>query len=98
MNEITRAGIQVTPAQRAPLALASTIAADMAEAYDEIKDTGAYELNEKTGATQLHPAAKRFDALRRDLLKALAQIGLRPGTSTEAADGETLEDVLARTG
>ena len=94
LAEINSAGLQLTPAHRAAVSLAATIGADIAEAYAQIRDAGPYEHNKKTGCTQMHPAAKRIDALRRDYIKVLTVIGLRPGTSDGSPDGETLEDVL----
>lgn len=92
-RELERSGIQVTPAHRAPLELAATIAADIYSDRAALDAGGIYSTNEKTGALQIHPAAKRLDALRRDYLKALSLLGLKPATVSEPSDGE--EDELA---
>ena len=49
-----------------------------------------------TGAVKLHPAAARLDVLRRDLIKALGQLGLQKPVPDEPEDNSpTLEDILA---
>jgi len=95
-RELEKAGIPITPAHRAALAHASTLQADIAAAWEVIKEKGEYEVNTKTGVTQMHPAVKRMDSLRRDLLKQLAILGLKPPAPTgePAADEESLDDVL----
>jgi phage terminase small subunit len=91
--ELAESGIMVTVAHRAPLALAATIAADIAEAWAAVNKDGTY-VEGKTGL-QAHPAVKRMDALRRDYIKVLGMLGLRAAVSGEArTGGETLEDVL----
>lgn len=92
-RELERAGIQVSPAHRAPLELAATIAADIYSDRAALDEGGTYSENLKTGALQIHPAAKRLDALRRDYLKALALIGLKPAEVAESSDDE--EDEMA---
>jgi phage terminase small subunit len=95
VSELDRSGIEVTPAHRTPLTLASTIAADIAEAWETIQKEGAYEVNSKTGTSQAHPASKRLDALRRDYIKVLVMLGLRNAVATAPHDTkQTLEDVL----
>jgi phage terminase small subunit len=94
IKELQDSGLQITVAHRAVVALAATIAADIVEAWAEL-DAGKHTyMATGKGTVELHPAAKRMDALRRDYLKALSVIGLRPGTSTELEDGESLEEVL----
>ena len=94
MAELEEAGLKITVAHRAPLALAATIAADISTDWEEIKRGGAYALSPK-GGIQAHPAVKRMDALRRDYLKALALLGLRAAVSGEKqTTGETLGDIL----
>jgi len=95
VQELQDAGLQVTVAHRAPLTLASTIAADIKSDWAVIQAEGAYLTNRKTGAVQAHPAVKRMDALRRDYIKVLGMLGLRSAVSGEKA-GETdeLADIL----
>jgi len=94
LGELEEAGLQITVAHRAPLALAATIAADIASDWKEIQREGAYALSPK-GGIQAHPAVKRMDALRRDYLKALALLGLRAAVSGDKPNQEeTLEDFL----
>jgi P27 family predicted phage terminase small subunit len=93
--ELQASGIQLTPAHRAPLETAATTAADMAEAREVIEAEGAYVTNEKTGALTAHPATRRVDALRRDLIKALGLLGIRSATSGGGNDtGPSLDDIL----
>src|SRR5580704_17113072 len=70
VGELQASGIQVTIAHRAPLSLAATITADIADAWETVQEDGAYQVT-KTGAIQEHPASKKLDALRRDLIKVL---------------------------
>lgn len=94
-GELESAQIQVTAAHRSPLSLAATIAADIADAWDVVKEEGAYSLNVKTGAVQAHPASKRLDTLRRDYIKVLAMLGLRTAVAgQDPTKEETLEDLL----
>jgi phage terminase small subunit len=85
LAELAAAGLQITAAHRAPLALASTIAADIKTDWAVIQAEGAYQTNRKTGAVQAHPAVKRLDALRRDYIKVLGLLGLRAAVSGEPA-------------
>ena len=91
--ELEASGIHVSKAHRSLISNAATIAADIAEAWAAIEQDGAYELNAKTGVNQMHPAAKRLDALRRDYLKVMSLIGLRAAVSEKTGE-ETLDDVL----
>ena len=93
VTELTASSIGVSPAHRGLIAQAATIAADIAEAWAIVKDGGAYESNVKTGTTQMHPAAKRLDALRRDYIKVMSLIGLRAAVAGEVP-GDSLEDFL----
>lgn len=94
-GELEEAQIQLTTAHRTLLSSAATISADIAEAWEVVKEEGAYEVNAKTGAHVAHPASKRLDALRRDYLKVLTMLGLRAAVATEPdAKGRTLADVL----
>jgi hypothetical protein len=81
-QELQDAGILVCVAHRAPLALAATIAADIASDWAEIQKVGAYVPSAK-GGIQAHPAVKRMDALRRDYVKVLGLLGLRAAVSGE---------------
>lgn len=92
VGELEQSGFQVTEAHRSLLASAATIQADMADAWEAVKD-GAYV--ETRNGPVLHPAAKRFDALRRDLIKVLASLGLRANPPKKpTATKQTLDDVL----
>lgn len=95
-GELESAQIQVTAAHRTPLELAATIAADLADAWEVVQAEGAYVLNEKTGASQAHPATKRMDALRRDYIKVLVMLGLRTAVAGQDPDKAppSLEDLL----
>lgn len=95
-GELATAQIQVTAAHRTVLSMAATIAADIADAWEVVKNEGAYERNEKTGASQAHPATKRLDALRRDYIKVLAMLGLRTAVAGQDPDKApaSLEDLL----
>lgn len=92
-GELADAGILLTVAHRATLTLASTIAADIKDAWKRVKEDGAY-IHTKTGLVA-HPASKRIDALRRDYIKVLSMLGLRAAVSAGAPAAETLEDILA---
>jgi phage terminase small subunit len=93
LKELTDAGIQITVAHRAAISLAATIAADIKSDWAQIQEKGAYTFSPTRG-TVAHPAVKRMDALRRDYLKALSMIGLRPGLSEDKTEGQTLSDAL----
>jgi phage terminase small subunit len=93
VGELSAAHIQVTPAHRTPLSLASTIAADIADAWAAVKRDGAY-IETKSGLAA-HPASKRLDALRRDYIKVLSMLGLRTAVATPGeSKEETLDELL----
>lgn len=94
IQELQDSGVQFSTAHGNLIAQAATIAADIAEAWETVQEEGAYIVNSKSGATCLHPAAKRLDGLRRDLLKVLSLIGLRSATAGEGASKESLDDIL----
>lgn len=94
IKELQESSIQVAKAHRALIAQAATIAADIADAWETIETEGAYIVNEKTGQSQSHPAAKRLDALRRDYVRVMSLIGLRTPTVGGGNEGRSLEDVL----
>jgi P27 family predicted phage terminase small subunit len=77
IDELLDSGIQVSRAHRSLVEVAATTAVDMADARETVETEGAYVLNEKTGATISHPAARRLDTLRRDYIKVLSLLGLR---------------------
>ena len=93
MSEIEASGLQITPAHRGLIQLAATLQADIKADWAELEREGAYS-NSAKGGIVAHPALKRMDALRRDLIKVLSAIGLRPGLATEQGGGDTLEDLL----
>lgn len=93
VGELHRSGIAVSEAHRATLSLASTIAADIKDAWACVERDGAY-IEGKAGLVA-HPASKRLDALRRDYFKVLVMLGLRAMVAQkEAAKEETLDDIL----
>lgn len=92
-REVQEAGIDITVAHRAALTLAATIAADISTDWAEIQREGAYS-NSAKGGIQAHPAVKRMDALRRDYIKVLSVIGLRPGQAAEGGQEKSLNDLL----
>jgi len=95
VGEMTASGIQVSQAHRALIEQAATIAADAADARLTVETEGAYMENPKTGVMQMHPAARRLDALRRDHIKVLSLLGLRAATASQEDDREeSLEDLL----
>ena len=93
MCEIRDAGLQITPAHRAAVEMASTILADIKTDWAELKAEGSYHVSPKGGIVA-HPALKRMDALRRDLAKFLAILGLRPGTSSGDTEETSLDEQL----
>jgi phage terminase small subunit len=93
VGELSASGIVATPAHRTALCLASTIAADIAEAWEVVKRDGAY-ITTKAGVVA-HPASKRMDALRRDYIKVLVMLGVRTAVvEPPVSDVPTLADVL----
>lgn len=94
VGEIQAAGIRVTVAHRAAITLAATIAADIKADWEELKKEGHYS-HANNGTIVAHPAVKRMDALRRDYIKVLSVIGLRPGQAEEKGEGESLEEMLS---
>jgi phage terminase small subunit len=69
VSQLEGAQIQLTTAHSSLLSIASTLSADIADAWEVVKEKGAYVTNHKTGAVQEHPASKKLDALRRDLIQ-----------------------------
>jgi phage terminase small subunit len=96
LREIEASGLQITPAHRGLIQLAATLQADMKRDWQELDPEhggSAYFTTDK-GGIMAHPALKRMDALRRDLIKTLSAIGLRPGLPSEQGEGDRLEDLL----
>jgi phage terminase small subunit len=93
-SELEGAHIQVSTANRPMLALAATIAADIAQAWEVVKEEGSYLTNKKTGVVQVHPACKMLNELRRDYIKVLTALGTRAVAAPPAHEGPTLEDIL----
>jgi phage terminase small subunit len=93
-SELENAHIQVATSHRALLSLAATIAADIADAWEVVKVEGSYITNRKTGAVQVHPAAKTLNELRRDYIKVLTALGTRAVAAPPPDNGPTLEDLL----
>lgn len=96
IGELERSQIQVSEAHRSVLAMAATIAADIAETWAVLQEDGMYSVNAKTGQPQEHPAAKRLDALRRDNIKVLAMLGLRAAVGQpDETEKQSLEGFLS---
>lgn len=89
-GELRDSGVALTPAHRAPLALAATIAADIANDWAELQKEGTYTSG--NSGIRMHPAAKRLDALRRDYLKVLALL-MRDAQKGDG-DGPSLDTIL----
>jgi phage terminase small subunit len=94
VSQLEGAQIQLTTAHSSLLSIASTLSADIADAWETVKAQGAYITNKKTGAVQEHPASKKLDALRRDLIKVLTCLSVRAVPAPPKHEGPTLEDVL----
>jgi P27 family predicted phage terminase small subunit len=94
-KELAESNINVSKAHRALIAQASTIAADIAEAWEVVQEEGAYLINAKTEAVYAHPASRRLDKLRMEQVKVLSLIGLRAAVQESAPSGRSLEDVLS---
>lgn len=94
LDVLDESGIQITKAHGRLLEIATTITADIEDAREVIKIEGAYIPNDKTGVMQMHPAARRLDALRRDYVKVLALLGIRTNVGTPRDDGESLGKML----
>jgi phage terminase small subunit len=92
-RELTESNIRLTSAHRTVLSMASTLAADIEDAWEAIKVDGPY-IAGKAGLVA-HPATKRLDALRRDYIKVLAMLGLRTAVPAKDDDKEeTLDELL----
>ena len=94
-SELESAQIQVATSHRALLSLAATIAADIGQAWEVVKQEGAYITNKKTGVIQVHPASKTLNELRRDYIKVLTALGTRATPAAPPDNGPSLEDLLA---
>jgi phage terminase small subunit len=93
-GELEAAQIQVTTAHRTLLSLAATIAADIAAAWEVVKEEGSYITNKKTGVVQVHPASKMLNELRRDYIKVLTCLGTRATAAPPEPKGRTLNQLL----
>lgn len=89
------AQIQLTTAHSSLLSIASTLSADIADAWETVQKEGHYIRNLKTGATQEHPASKKLDTLRRDLIKVLTCLSVRAVPAPPPDNGPSLEDILS---
>jgi phage terminase small subunit len=95
LEDFTESGVQLSKSHSELLAMAATTAADMADARETVETEGAYIENEKTGVTQLHPAARRLDNLRRDYIKVLSLLGLRSAVGGDTgAKADSLRGIL----
>jgi P27 family predicted phage terminase small subunit len=94
LDELSRSGLPLTPAHRGLLHLASTLSADIKRCWERVETEGEY-VTGGSGGLKPHPALQRMDLLRRDLLKAFIQLGLKkPEPEGEKRKGPTLEEVL----
>jgi phage terminase small subunit len=98
VGQLEGAQIQLTTAHSPLLTLAATLSADIAQAWEVVKEEGAYITNRKTGAVQEHPASKKLDALRRDYIKVLTCLGTRAVAAPPHDAGPSLEDILSGNG
>jgi phage terminase small subunit len=94
VSQLEASQIQLTTAHSSLLSIASTLSADISDAWETVKAKGAYITNKKTGAVQEHPASKKLDALRRDLIKVLVTLGTRAQAAPPPDNGPSLEDIL----
>jgi phage terminase small subunit len=94
VSQLEDAQIQLTTAHSSLLSIASTLTADIADAWQTIQKEGHYLTNKKTGAVQEHPASKKLDALRRDLIKVLTCLSVRTVPAPPPDNGPSLEDIL----
>jgi phage terminase small subunit len=75
--ELVGSGIQLSKAHRTLLETAAVLVVDMEDCRERAQIEGSYRENPRTGAYQLHPAVRRLDALRRDFIKTMSQLGMR---------------------
>jgi phage terminase small subunit len=95
VSQLEDAQIQLTTAHSSLLSIASTLSADIADAWETLQEEGRYSTNKKTGAVQEHPASKKLDALRRDLIKVLTCLSVRAMPAPPKYEGPSLEDILS---
>ena len=95
IGQLERSQIELTVGHSRLLMLAATLEADISRAWEAVRDEGEFLENRKTGVRYQHPASKRLDALRRDYVKVLAQLGTRATPAPPKEEGLTLEEVLA---
>ena len=89
VSELTVSGVQLTSWHRAAVENAATIAADILEATEQIAKDGPYIRGSR--GLVLHPATRRLDALRRDLVTVLKVFNIPKPRQT---DGPKLADLL----
>lgn len=96
MADLVESNIAIAKAHGRLIETAANIVADMADAQETVRIEGAYCLNSKNGVSQMHPAARRLDSLRRDYVKVLSLLGLRSAVSDGGGNknGESLADIL----
>jgi hypothetical protein len=75
------------------LSTCSTLCADIYDCWQVLQANRGNYTTAGTRAVKLHPAAARLDVLRRDLIKALAQLQ-KPAPEDLTPKGPTLEDIL----
>lgn len=97
-GELAASQIQLSEANRPMLSLAATIAADIKDCWETVKEDGRYLTNKKTGVVSLHPACKMLNELRRDYIKVLAQLGARAVAAPPVDNSPSLEDILSGKG
>lgn len=91
---LTESDIKISTAHGFLIEQAATIVEDMMECRKAVADDGTYLVNEKTGVTQIHPAARRLDGLRRDYVKVLSLLGLRSAVGGGGQEGQSMDDIL----
>ena len=94
VQELIESGIKISKAHGRLIETAANILVDLSDAIETVNTEGAYFENPKTGAMQLHPAARRVDSLRRDYVKVLSLLGLRSAVAGHTDAGKSLEDIL----
>ena len=94
VRELQESSVAVTKFHGRLIEAAVILVLKMEAANKTVETKGAYFTNPKTGAIQLHPAARRADSLHRDYIKVLSALGLRSVTPRHTESGKSLEDVL----
>lgn len=94
LAELEKSGITLTPAHRCTLVACATLRADIRRCWEVLTENGSDYCKAGTGAVKLHPAAARLDVLRRDLIKALGQLGLQKPVPDQTDDTQTLAELI----